>query len=352
MGSRMSSLTFLSSCLLLSGAIRAQNGQPTGNRFNYSVYPGVRVFYQGTVSPRDVRRQGGILPRNPQPDDDGRWAYWPTFEAREWLSLESEMPDRIERDGPEDQQDRWLYHIAPSPNMVPADEIQTGIMSLGGILWSQVQHLAMVPYVNGSWRDLSHLRWEYNPDFDPRWLAFGISGPQPLLSGLEPLPEGITTRRQLARTYMNELTGPNNPSLSNEQRHTLRELFDWNPETQPNRDFPLIHGNDNPESLASITVREIDWRDTEMADTVRRLEHRARAGFATDALCFDILSQLRHSTSRFRRQTNKMRQKAEEDPQWLTSLSYSLYNTAMKSRSQPELLNEFCRSILLGLALQ
>ncbi|RDA83580.1 hypothetical protein CP532_4771 [Ophiocordyceps camponoti-leonardi (nom. inval.)] len=328
------SLSSLTSFLLLSISypgllIRAENGQGPGNRFNHTMGPSTSLFYQSTDSPRPLKAQGGILPPNPQPDDDHRWAYWPTFEPREWLSLESEIPERIERDGPEDQRDWWIYHIASSPNMVPiVNEVQTDIMALGGVLWSQVQHLAMVPCVNGSW-DLSHIRWEYNPDFDPRWLAFGISGPQPLLSGLEPLPQGISTRRQLARVFMNELTSAN-PALRAEQRRTLRELFNWNPETQPDRDFPLFHGDDRPESLASMTIREMVWgdvgADAEMTDTLRRLEHRTRAGFATDALCFDIL-------------TDKIRVKAEKDSQWLASFSHSLYNTTMKSLSQPELLN-------------
>ncbi|RDA93075.1 hypothetical protein CP533_4070 [Ophiocordyceps camponoti-saundersi (nom. inval.)] len=348
--------------------------------FTHTLDQTIHIVFQSTDAPRHLRSQGGILPQNPAPDDDDRWAYWPTFEAREWLDIPLSVESQASG-----QQDLWLYQIAPSPNMVPIiDEWRVGLMSLGGVLWSQVQQLAMVPSINGR-MDYSRLRWELNPDFDPRWLRFGINGPQTLLSGLEPLPEGISSHRQLAQTFMNELTG-SNPSLSEDQRRTLRELFNWDPETQPSRDFPLIHPSENPESLASLALQDIDWEDMDMghmtddADALRRLGHRARAGFATDALCFDLLSQMmgHSSVTRYRRKADQdsceklvkfrpelakprprrpqktqcaeeIREKAREDAQWLQSFSSKLYNTTVKSISQPDLLNnQFCHAILEG----
>lgn len=108
-----------------------------------------------------------------------------------------------------DPENRWVYHIAATPNMVDVNASlpnfsetvhqEAEYAAAGGIHWSQVKGWLLVPadykpvvlFTDANVPDLSNedfaaLSDEYikNRDYNVKWDAFTASGPQPQLAGL------------------------------------------------------------------------------------------------------------------------------------------------------------------------
>ncbi|KAM4060544.1 protein-tyrosine phosphatase [Hirsutella rhossiliensis] len=150
------------------------------------------------------------------------------------------------------------------------------LVALGGIFWSQVQ--AYAPRTGDETGPDDYDR-QPNPVYDRRWENYGAGNQQPLLSGRE-RPEGTTSRR-LARDFMNELTSPHNTLLDNDRRQTLRQLLDRSPDTEPDRDFPLIR--------LSQPLQHIDWSTVSIPP---RLQLLLAGDLVTAAMCAEAVLQV------------------------------------------------------------
>ncbi|KAK2601909.1 hypothetical protein QQS21_004500 [Conoideocrella luteorostrata] len=238
-------------------------------------------------TPARVQIESGITEfENTSPDTDEAWGY-DTNAEESGFTLVTRSFDEA-RHHLQSFQRGWIFRIAASPNMVPLASFKGYThAALGGVLWSQVQTYAPT---DSSWEDNSAgFRWQNNSDYDPRWEHYGANGQQPLLSGVG-RPANLTSL-QLATQFMNELTSRQNHLLGVDQCNTLRELLDWNPDSEPTRDFPLIRHR-QPESLQSMALRQFDWTTVNIPPYLQMV---MAEGIPTAAQCLQTSGELKRA---------------------------------------------------------
>ncbi|KAJ6445479.1 hypothetical protein O9K51_00240 [Purpureocillium lavendulum] len=190
----------------------------------------------------------------------------------------------------------FIYRIVASPNIISGPVNAVGQESeisyaIGAILWSQVQSYAAT---TGEEVAASELIWVANPDFDPRWLNYTYSPPQPLITGgpgWQEQRERLQGRVILSpeRLFMDELTSLRNPALNPASLQTLRDLLDWDNQRDPSRDFPLLRRFYVP-TLASWALMSIDWRAVDGLTGAQQMT--LRGGIPGPALCLQGIRRL------------------------------------------------------------
>lgn len=185
-------------------------------------------------APAAVRQVGGIqyfgdAPSEPQ--------YLIVSEDLDSTWLASRILDRI----------GFVYELAPGPHTVATND-DGFYYVVGGIVWSQIRRFA---FTDGTESSSQSLSWTANTDYDRRWEQFGPRVPQPLLWGDQGHEEQLSRlhmagfdSRAVYRLYMQELTSSRNTDASDHQRMVLRELLDWDPDLEPDRDLPLLRRNE------------------------------------------------------------------------------------------------------------
>ncbi|KAK2591884.1 hypothetical protein QQS21_010408 [Conoideocrella luteorostrata] len=260
-------------------------------------------------TPANFRLEGGINEyEDADPPPDEAWGYNNAEEGG--FTLVTNNLKEAKHDFFQSFQRGWIYRITASPNMVPrvsSDGLHPGYThaALGGVLWSQVQAYAPIDM---SWGDSQEFHWQDNLDYDPRWRFYGANGVQPLLSGEYHIRD--TTLRNLAREFMNDLTSPEPGFLDADKLKNLRELLDWNPESEPKRDFPLIRHR-QPPSLTSATLRGFDWSTVDIPAHMRMV---MKDGIPTSADCAKIIRKVirTHSESISKQQQQQHRRDNNE----------------------------------------
>ncbi|PHH59693.1 hypothetical protein CDD81_2665 [Ophiocordyceps australis] len=185
--------------------------------------------------------------------------------------------------------------------MGPVDTAGRYFVALESIPWSQVHSYAFIEYERPQFVDARRLKWEFNLDYDKRWEEFSISCKQPLLSGEDVSLRQGATAREAARQFVNRLTSPSNTLLDAKQLETLRELLDWNPELEPDRQFPLVRRM-QPARLTSSVVRQhsgfLQQFDWSTFDLPRGLKQALSSGTATSSQCSEALTAIDSSSKK------------------------------------------------------
>ncbi|PHH67376.1 hypothetical protein CDD81_145 [Ophiocordyceps australis] len=205
-------------------------------------------------SPNDYRSRGG-LSVDANPFAEQAWDYSTSWQRTRWVRLGRHVEQVVQGEFG-DMYARWVYQVAASPHMVPHVGWARAFThaAVDGIPWSAVRQWALS---EGDWQSRStNLEWFPNPDYDARWEMFGPNSPQPLLSRMFPVRG--QTARWIARAFINDLTSRQNTALSPSQLETLRELLDWNPDQEPDRDFPLVRTR-QPVPLTTAVLQQYDW---------------------------------------------------------------------------------------------
>ncbi|PHH67763.1 hypothetical protein CDD82_1152 [Ophiocordyceps australis] len=304
-------------------ALSASRGPPTTPAaelaFTHSmgrptvVYAIAYPLYWGEDAIDSLRNQGGIVEAG-NPPSDGAWGWDIIDDSRTWISVTTNLDGLVSIVGR--RLGWWVLRIATSPHMITLPPILRGQrftslmymsdpwsqhrgvnthVALNGIPMSQVQAYASL-YQGRQDNSVESLVWENNPTYDERWADFGVNGQQPLLSGRN-LPAGWTARN-LARLFMNDLTGPRNTALSPNLRQNLVELLGWNTRLEPNRDFPLVRDRE-PQSLTSLAMRAINWHFlNEWPEITPRLQRRLSQGLATLIECSYIYRTISNKMKR------------------------------------------------------
>ncbi|PHH63860.1 hypothetical protein CDD81_5417 [Ophiocordyceps australis] len=279
----------------------------------------------GQQSPSFLRSQGGIDQNEPTAQDSRGLEWW--FNSILPLYADWTVAAYGSHDGqPTGANDRrWVYRIAGAPHLVlefpttlPAGERDYAAIS--GVFWSQVQAWARTAGDGQT----AELVWHDNPDYDSRWEDFGVNGVQESLSCAVPGRDrdfDANACRQQVRQFMNELLSPQNTLLDAGRLQTLRELYDWNPETEPDRDFPLIRQR-QPDSLVTVALRQINWAAVPIP---AELQLSLAAGLVTASECaaaVRAISQAYRKGSKRRRATqnnppscNELVTKIKETPE-------------------------------------
>ncbi|PHH91990.1 hypothetical protein CDD83_9437 [Cordyceps sp. RAO-2017] len=212
---------------------------------------------------------------------------------------------------------RWVYRIAGAPHMVldaePEEPESRYFAAMGGVFWSQVQAWAIT---DDDGERNTNFVWHENEDYDPRWEQFGVNGLQSSLFSRQ-RPD---TSHELTRQFMNELLSPQNPLLNAERLRTLRELYDWNPEREPNRDFPLIRHR-QPESLLSMALRQIDWSAVQISPELQLALTGGLPTFRECAAAIVAISQLYGKGPRQKRAVSDNSQAKQADCDRLATLT-------------------------------
>ncbi|PFH62182.1 hypothetical protein XA68_14723 [Ophiocordyceps unilateralis] len=312
-------LAFTTSLLLWPGSSDAQPPPPPRFRYSMETAEFVYILIPGVldVTPAMFRHRGGIFMADDMTfDHDEAYGYDNMGDHYAYTPVSTSIDETISglymsRRG------WWLYRITASLNMMPRYTNGRGYShaALGGVPWTMV-HSFTVFLGNEQPRAFV---WQDNADYDPRWEAFGLSGPQPLLSG-RGVPEG-TTLRELAVSFMNGLTGPQNQLFNDSSLQTLRELFDWDVQAEPNRNFPLLR-RFQPMSLVSASLAHLNWN--QVTTIPPRLRLVLAGGLPTRSQCALALGAPGLGPSGFKRKRSE-----EESCQKLATLVQDKYGLAM-----------------------
>ncbi|RDA85176.1 hypothetical protein CP532_2396 [Ophiocordyceps camponoti-leonardi (nom. inval.)] len=248
MGNRWSSclLLLIAAWLLLlqPSAVRAMDeipGRTSGMRpFPSQLEPTQDfyvVFHGRDFAPSRLRSNGGINTM-------------PLSQYRDFRGLQYSAPlfRRVLSDEPLQGQGSWAYRISSSPAMFPqfwsiyvacdTDSDLPFVLPIGGVPWSQIRAYAYLPPGSLQRRQgrgraffftpAGDVDWIFLTDsFDVRWQNHGY------FSGWwwHWVTEATVTTdeaHQSNRYFMDQLLGPENRQLTEEQRAELLDLYHWN----------------------------------------------------------------------------------------------------------------------------
>ncbi|PHH89129.1 hypothetical protein CDD83_6621 [Cordyceps sp. RAO-2017] len=260
------------------------------------VYVGVPM--RGTTAPAHFRARGGIV-FGDGPHADAAYAQVSLPEDSVWVWVERDLEAAAGRsswraaDGHIFLRNdpavlRWVFRASAVPTMVTRNGAVRHLHALGGIPWTAVQAWCLT---TGD-PDRRAYEWQLNDDWDARWSRFGPGGELPPLNHVVP-PRGLSSR-QLARDFVNALLSDRNGLYSADRRRDLRQLYDWNPDLEPDRDFPLIRRR-QAESLVSLTLRHFPWFN--ISGMAPHVQHMLAGGLPTAWQCLEGIWAVRSWTS-------------------------------------------------------
>ncbi|KAF4595017.1 Protein-tyrosine phosphatase [Ophiocordyceps camponoti-floridani] len=255
------------------------------------------LVFEPLHHPERIRNRGGFF-TNVTGTSEGDWGWEFAGDSSQWLSLGRNLSHVVAAWPRSLQAIGWVLRVATSPNMIEAPQwanLAYGTrtrepwfrqrfthLALGGIFWSQVYSYASLSSMPAG-GPVTALWWQANEQYNRTWESYGASSPQSTLSGFE---LSNMTLRELARNFMNEITSRQNRrengELTDGEVLVLRQLLNWDPEQDPNRDFPLRAAG-HVTRLETQAMRSVNWEG--IPGTPPHLLPRLIAGVATLAEC-------------------------------------------------------------------